>query len=68
MNDKPQQPDTTDDEPATLFERVTRRSFLTRVGAAGVAVSTTRRRRGHAEQHRQARSEGRDREQPAASA
>ena len=40
MNDKPQQPDITDDEPATLFERVTRRSFLTRVGAAGVAVST----------------------------
>ncbi|SOE93328.1 xanthine dehydrogenase YagT iron-sulfur-binding subunit [Burkholderia sp. D7] len=40
MNDKPQQPDTTDDEPATLFERVTRRSFLTRVGAAGVAAST----------------------------
>ncbi|CAN7532119.1 2Fe-2S iron-sulfur cluster-binding protein [Caballeronia sp. LjRoot31] len=40
MNDKPQQPDTTDDEPATLFERVTRRSFLTRVGAAGVAMGT----------------------------
>jgi xanthine dehydrogenase YagT iron-sulfur-binding subunit len=40
MNDKPQQPDATDDEPATLFERVTRRSFLTRVGAAGVAVGT----------------------------
>jgi len=40
MNDKPQRPDTTDDEPATLFERVTRRSFLTRVGAAGVAVGT----------------------------
>src|ERR1700733_3539956 len=40
MNDKPQQPDTTDDEPATLFERVTRRSFLTRVGAAGGAGGT----------------------------
>jgi xanthine dehydrogenase YagT iron-sulfur-binding subunit len=40
MNDKPQRPDTPDDEPATLFERVTRRSFLTRVGAAGVAVGT----------------------------
>ena len=40
MNDKLQQPDIIDDEPATLFERVTRRSFLTRVGAAGVAVST----------------------------
>ena len=40
MNDKPQQPDITVDDPATLFERVTRRSFLTRVGAAGVAVST----------------------------
>jgi xanthine dehydrogenase YagT iron-sulfur-binding subunit len=40
MNDKPQQPDATDDEPATLFERVTRRSFLTRVGAAGVAAGT----------------------------
>ncbi|MEA3125746.1 MAG: xanthine dehydrogenase YagT iron-sulfur-binding subunit, partial [Caballeronia sp.] len=40
MYDKPQQPDATDDEPATLFERVTRRSFLTRVGAAGVAVGT----------------------------
>jgi xanthine dehydrogenase YagT iron-sulfur-binding subunit len=40
MNDKPQQPDITHDEPATLFERVTRRSFLTRVGAAGVAVGT----------------------------
>jgi xanthine dehydrogenase YagT iron-sulfur-binding subunit len=40
MNDKPQQPDATDDGPATLFERVTRRSFLTRVGAAGVAVGT----------------------------
>jgi xanthine dehydrogenase YagT iron-sulfur-binding subunit len=40
MNDKPQRPDTTDDEPATLFERVTRRSFLTRVGAASVAVGT----------------------------
>jgi xanthine dehydrogenase YagT iron-sulfur-binding subunit len=40
MNDKPQRPDTTDDAPATLFERVTRRSFLTRVGAAGVAMGT----------------------------
>ncbi|WP_213766697.1 2Fe-2S iron-sulfur cluster-binding protein [Caballeronia sp. dw_19] len=40
MNDKPQRPDTADDEPATLFERVTRRSFLTRVGAAGVAMGT----------------------------
>ncbi|CAN7568526.1 2Fe-2S iron-sulfur cluster-binding protein [Caballeronia sp. LjRoot34] len=40
MNDKPQRPDATDDEPATLFERVTRRSFLTRVGAAGVAMGT----------------------------
>ncbi|WP_158940313.1 (2Fe-2S)-binding protein [Burkholderia sp. S171] len=40
MNDKPQRPDTPDNEPTTLFERVTRRSFLTRVGAAGVAVGT----------------------------
>jgi xanthine dehydrogenase YagT iron-sulfur-binding subunit len=40
MNNKPQRPDMTDDEPATLFERVTRRSFLTRVGAAGVAMGT----------------------------
>jgi xanthine dehydrogenase YagT iron-sulfur-binding subunit len=40
MNDQPQRPDTIDDEPVTLFERVTRRSFLTRVGAAGVAMGT----------------------------
>ncbi|HEY1999978.1 (2Fe-2S)-binding protein [Paraburkholderia sp.] len=40
MHNEPQQPETVDDDHATSFERVSRRSFLTRVGAAGVAVGT----------------------------
>jgi xanthine dehydrogenase YagT iron-sulfur-binding subunit len=33
-------PDQPDDEESTLFERVTRRTFLTRVGVAGAAVGS----------------------------
>jgi xanthine dehydrogenase YagT iron-sulfur-binding subunit len=33
-------PDQSDDEESTLFERVTRRTFLTRVGVAGAAVGS----------------------------
>jgi xanthine dehydrogenase YagT iron-sulfur-binding subunit len=38
MNKDPQKPKTSDDDPVTAFEGVTRRSFLARVGAAGVVV------------------------------
>jgi xanthine dehydrogenase YagT iron-sulfur-binding subunit len=38
MNKAPQTPKTSDDDPVTLAGCVTRRSFLARVGAAGVAV------------------------------
>jgi xanthine dehydrogenase YagT iron-sulfur-binding subunit len=38
MSKDPQKPDATADEPASVLERPTRRSFLTRVGAAGVAI------------------------------
>ena len=40
MSKDPQKPDTTADDPAPVLERPTRRSFLTRVGAAGVAIGT----------------------------
>jgi xanthine dehydrogenase YagT iron-sulfur-binding subunit len=40
MNNEPQQPEATDDEPTAILERVTRRAFLTRVGATGVAIGT----------------------------
>lgn len=38
MNKDPKKPNTSDDEPVTAVARVTRRSFLARVGAAGAAV------------------------------
>jgi xanthine dehydrogenase YagT iron-sulfur-binding subunit len=38
MSKDPQKPDATADDPASVLERPTRRSFLTRVGAAGVAI------------------------------
>ncbi|MFM0221877.1 (2Fe-2S)-binding protein [Paraburkholderia dipogonis] len=40
MSKESQQPDAGEDDPASVLERPTRRSFLTRVGAAGVAIST----------------------------
>jgi xanthine dehydrogenase YagT iron-sulfur-binding subunit len=38
MSKDPQKPDVGADESASVLERPTRRSFLTRVGAAGVAI------------------------------
>jgi xanthine dehydrogenase YagT iron-sulfur-binding subunit len=38
MNKDPKKPNTSDDDPVTAVARVTRRSFLARVGAAGAAV------------------------------
>src|SRR5437899_155642 len=38
MNKDPQKPNPSEDDYARALERVTRRSFLTRVSAAGVAV------------------------------
>ncbi|WNC93469.1 2Fe-2S iron-sulfur cluster-binding protein [Paraburkholderia sp. FT54] len=38
MNKEPQKLDTGEDDPASLLERPTRRSFLGRVGTAGVAI------------------------------
>lgn len=38
MSKESQQPDTSEDNPLSVPERPTRRSFLTRVGAAGVAI------------------------------
>jgi xanthine dehydrogenase YagT iron-sulfur-binding subunit len=38
MNKDPQKPNTNDDDAVTAVGRVTRRSFLARVGVAGVAV------------------------------
>ena len=40
MSENPQKPDTSTDDPVSVLERPTRRSFLTRVGAAGVAIGT----------------------------
>jgi xanthine dehydrogenase YagT iron-sulfur-binding subunit len=40
MNKDPKKPNTSDDDPVTAVARVTRRSFLARVGAAGAAVGT----------------------------
>ncbi|MFM0204188.1 2Fe-2S iron-sulfur cluster-binding protein [Paraburkholderia fungorum] len=38
MSKESQQPDASEDDPSSVPERPTRRSFLTRVGAAGVAI------------------------------
>jgi xanthine dehydrogenase YagT iron-sulfur-binding subunit len=40
MTTESQTPDTSEEDPASSPERPTRRSFLTRVGAAGVAIGT----------------------------
>jgi xanthine dehydrogenase YagT iron-sulfur-binding subunit len=40
MSKEPQKPDPSADDSTAVLERPTRRSFLTRVGAAGVAIGT----------------------------
>jgi xanthine dehydrogenase YagT iron-sulfur-binding subunit len=40
MSKEPQKPDASADDPVSVLERPTRRSFLSRVGAAGVAIGT----------------------------
>jgi xanthine dehydrogenase YagT iron-sulfur-binding subunit len=40
MNKEPRKPDSGEDDPVPVLERPTRRSFMTRVGAAGVAIGT----------------------------